>query len=78
MFVKMPRSVFREPMSFFDSTPAGRILNRVSIDRSVVDLYIPFRLENLSMQKIGNFELHVQCLTNVEENPFELTGQVTL
>ncbi|KAL6333346.1 hypothetical protein AAG906_028531 [Vitis piasezkii] len=54
------------------------ILNRVSIDQSVVDLYIPFRLENLSMQKIGNFELHVQCLTNVGENPFELTGQVTL
>lgn len=31
-------------MSFFDSTSAGRILNRVSIDQSVVDLDIPFRL----------------------------------
>ena len=32
---------------------------------------------NITMQKSKNFKPYVQCLTNVGENPFELTDQVT-
>eukprot|EP00252_Welwitschia_mirabilis_P019394 TRINITY_DN4472_c0_g1_i2.p1 TRINITY_DN4472_c0_g1~~TRINITY_DN4472_c0_g1_i2.p1 ORF type:complete len:1511 (+),score=277.83 TRINITY_DN4472_c0_g1_i2:245-4777(+) len=44
LFTQMLYCIFRAPISFFDSTPAGRILSRVSVDQSVVDLDIPFRL----------------------------------
>ncbi|KAJ1704451.1 hypothetical protein LUZ63_004230 [Rhynchospora breviuscula] len=42
LFTQLLTSLFRAPMGFYDSTPLGRILSRVSADLSIVDLDLPF------------------------------------
>ncbi|KAF3621501.1 ABC transporter C family member 10 [Capsicum annuum] len=44
LFSQLLHSLFRAPMSFYDSTSLGRLLSRVSSDLSIVDLDVPFYL----------------------------------
>ncbi|KAJ8340233.1 hypothetical protein SKAU_G00348660 [Synaphobranchus kaupii] len=42
----MFQKVLRSPMSFFDTTPIGRIVNRFSKDQDEIDTALPFNIEN--------------------------------
>ncbi|XP_019629882.1 PREDICTED: multidrug resistance-associated protein 5-like [Branchiostoma belcheri] len=53
LYRKVFKSVFSSPMSFFDTTPTGRILNRFSRDTDNVDVQLPL-VVNILMTDLWN------------------------
>ena len=54
---KLLKNILRCPMSFFDTTPVGRVLNRFSNDIFIIDTVIPEKINYFLYRFIAAFRI---------------------
>ncbi|XP_066291928.1 ATP-binding cassette sub-family C member 9-like [Branchiostoma lanceolatum] len=71
----MVRNIVLAPMRFFDTTPTGRVLNRMSEDTAIIDLRLPLIMEHLIRVVLL---ICSALLVNAVVTPYFLIGAVPI